>query len=141
VSPDAGALARRAAVLAIVAVALWNPRVPTGRAPVEVMALIDDSLSIDRDAMDVRWTELVRALENAPAQSRLTLWRFATDASIEIDGLELGARPLSTTEGPPRARPLDRTGTDIESALAAAASRVHGGEAVIVLVTDGVATA
>jgi hypothetical protein len=136
--------ATRLAIAALLAVALWNPTLPLGALPIDVILLVDDSLSIDRAQVASSWRDVAEALRALPGEGSLSLLRFAAAPAVEVQSLALagaGATALIESGSPPAARSIDRSHTDLEAALDAALLRVEPGRAArVLLLSDGVET-
>lgn len=137
-------LGARALVLLLLGLAAWNPALPLGRAPLDLVAVMDDSLSVGKDAADAAWLRVAELTRSLPGESRFQVVRFGADPVAEVEGLSVAAALQSgLLEGAelPRSLPLDSTASDLEAALRSALALVRPGHAAaVVLASDGVQT-
>lgn len=121
-------------VFALLLLAALNPSLPWGRAPLDLIILWDDSLSMADRAGAEDWTRISNAARQLPGDSRIHLLRFAGDSVLETtttpDRLPDAA--------PPQRQALDRTTSDLEAALYHALRLITPGrDALFLLVSDG----
>jgi len=112
-----------ALVLLMLSLAIWNPSIPLGPGPVDLMLLLDESDSITPARNDTVWQSFLQQSRRLPAGSRISLMRFADRASLEIPWISIHGpefEKLARSEHPPRHRFLDQGATDIMSALRSA---------------------
>ena len=114
--------------------AILDPDLPFGRSAIDVVVLVDDSASVDRDTVDARWPEIVQLLSGLP-KGRRDILRFANEPVLDhAYSAENHVAPASM----PRTRELDRNGTDIAAALNAGLHRLRPRRmSALVLATDG----
>lgn len=108
-------LAGRLAVLWLLGLAWLDPPLVRQPAPLDLIVLLDDSASMDRDFGLSAWTRLRDDWAVLPAGSRVGLLRFAADSVLELPLTLLAGLPAV----PPRTLPLDRSGSVLETALEA----------------------
>lgn len=104
----------RSVVLGLLVLAWWNPVLPWGQAPRDIIVLWDDSLSMERTSVASAWSRLVEGMPASPAGSRFALLRFATAPVLEVPLTDIKAFPAAL---PPRLYPLDRSASNLEAAL------------------------
>jgi Mg-chelatase subunit ChlD/CheY-like chemotaxis protein len=124
-------IALRGAALAVLAVALVNPRILKSSMGLDVIFSVDLSRSVGREAREkaLEVLEAARGLERA--ETRTGLLVFARGPEWE----SLPRAPAPTSDLNSR---LDRDQTDIETALQAAAAQVgEGRQGKILLISDG----
>jgi Mg-chelatase subunit ChlD len=139
--PSRGGIVARVALAAAALLALRGPALPWGHAPLDVIALVDDSASVDRGAVGAAWRRLAAALRELPGAGRLSVLRFAAEPVVEVDRRPLAQAAAGADDAPPRRLPLDRGRTDLGRALDAALARAATDRATaVVVVTDGVET-
>ena len=131
-------------VIGLLALALWNPSVPRRVDELDLIAVLDDSLSIGDPASRDAWSEVTNAALNLAADSRFGLVRFATEPVIEVEPAlvsEQSVKSILESRTLPRSAAIDRSSTDIELALRRALrlARSHRRTALL-LVTDGYET-
>lgn len=128
----------RLLVLGLLLLALVPPPLPWTRSPAEVIAVVDESLSMPRDFTDRAWRQLRELLAAAPPDSRLRLIRFAATPELETTA---GTSAVTAATRLPREKALDRSATDIAAALQAALRMAPADRpAIMVLVSDTAAT-
>jgi Mg-chelatase subunit ChlD len=131
-------------VLVLLGAALLGAELPLGRAPLDLLVLVDDSLSIDRAGVARAWRRVAGVARELPSESRVSVLRFAADTVVEAEGLPRGGErgaALLAASAPPREQPLDRSESDLEQALGDALARWGARrEAAVVLVSDGAET-
>ena len=136
--------AARVLLLGVLAVCIWNPAWLPERRPVDVIVLLDDSLSVDRSALERAWAALVPELRALPGQSRLSVLRFAAGTSNEAERLTLESVDAAELLGRgrvPRRGSLDSSQSDVGRALGEAFARIEPDRpARVVLVSDGADT-
>jgi len=162
--PRPGSVAR-VALLALLAVALWDPKLPGTPAPVTLLVLRDESASAARTRPAEAGPAVAAAAAALPPGSRVGLVRFAAAPRLEMAplaaadprvqaalagaaspaGVQAAARPASPPTHPPTisaARPgLDTGATDIGAAIREAlALPADGAGRVLLVVSDGWAT-
>jgi uncharacterized protein with von Willebrand factor type A (vWA) domain len=124
--PLSRALYARLGVLGLLLLALFNPTISRNTAIEEFFILLDDSASMG-NGLDTTWPVLAQQLAEAPG-AELHVIRFAAaavdDYSASIDG-QKGREKLLSSPSYPRRLPLDRSATDLETALRAALRRVR----------------
>ena len=134
----------RGLLLALILVALWNPRLPWQAPPLDLMILIDASQSVDAAARAAAWREVAAGARRMPAGSRVAVVRFAGQAVEELKWTKIGsdaAQAVLTAAVPPHDRYVDDTRTDIAAAIAYALHLSEPGRnSRIVLISDGRAT-
>ena len=134
----------RILLLALLLLALWNPRLPWQTAPVDLVVLLDASASVDAEARDRAWRQLAASLRTEPAGSRLALLRFGTRPVAELpwrtwEDADLQAHLAASA--PPARLAVDDTDTDLAAALQAGLRLSQPGrDTRLVLVSDGQAT-
>jgi hypothetical protein len=122
-------------VLALLALAFFNPQWSWRQTPIDVVILLDDSLSMDRnfDAGSV-WRQMAAELAALPPDSRFALVRFAADSVLEIPLTPAAAVPAA----PPKTQSLDRSASRIENALLFGLRLLEPGRTgVLALLSDG----
>lgn len=134
----------RAAVVAVLGVALWDPGLPGLRAPTHVVLLLDESASMPRGQVDAAWRSIAPVVARLSPESRVSVIRFAEDTAREVLAAPVGersTRELLAQPSPPRRLALADQQTDIAGALADAfrlASRQL--PLAVVVASDGRAT-
>ena len=133
-----------AAILLMVALAAWNPILPGGAGAIDMMLVMDESESINRDHNNKLWTSFLGHSQSLPAGSRVGLIRFADRASVEIPWTSIEHSAfvkLSQYEQPPRHSELDRGASDIKSAMETAFHQASiKRRSVILISSDGIDT-
>ncbi|HHH38594.1 MAG TPA: VWA domain-containing protein, partial [Sedimenticola sp.] len=133
-------LAGRLLTLALLLLALWNPRLPGGEQPLSLTLLLDDSASMPRSLSDETWRQVMSELAADHRPTRVDLVRFGGDRVREFTALD-PARDRRWATQPPRLRPLERGESDIGQALRSALVRMESGRPrAILLVSDGLPT-
>ena len=108
-----GILPAYLALFALLLLAAINPSLPWGRAPLDLVILWDDSLSMADRADEQDWARIRTAIRRLPGDNRVHLLRFAGDAVLAST-----TTPGQVPEAlPPPGQALDRTSSDLESAL------------------------
>jgi len=124
--PLSRALYARLGVFGLLLLALFNPTISRNTAIEEFFILLDDSASMG-NGLDTTWPVLAQQLAEAP-DAELHIIRFAAaavdDYSTSIDGQNEREKLLSSPSYP-RRLPLDRSATDLETALRAALRQVR----------------
>ena len=139
----AGTLGRpgRVAAIGLLLLALWNPSLPLGTPPLDLILLLDESASMQRSFIDRSWRETLRLAAGLPPGSRFSLIRFGGRSETEIADLpieRLVDGDLWQRAAPPRTRGVDPNGSNIEQAIRAARMRLAPDRpAAILLVSDG----
>jgi len=130
------------AVFLMLMLAGWNPSVPLGLAPVDLLLLLDDSKSIDSIHNDTVWQSFLQTGSKLPSGSRLSLIRFADRASVEVPWIASGDSGFEKIVGHvhmPRHRLLDRGATSIGPALTSAIQHTASDSRTAVLISsDGI---
>jgi len=127
--------------IGLLALALWNPSVPRHVDELDLIAVLDDSLSMgDSSSLDA-WSQVTSAVLELAAGSRFGLVRFA---AVPVTGLEPTpvseprVRSILESRTPPRSVTVDRSSTDIELALRRALRLASSHrQTALLLVTDG----
>ena len=131
----------RVLLIGLLLVALWSPGIYLRTPAINLMILNDYSLSVDTDTAYQHWQGLSKYLSSLPEDSRIALAHFADNvtpaAAVQyfkpstISGLKKREFYSGTSD-------LNRTGTNIESALTNSTAGLTGStpNAIIVL-TDG----
>ncbi len=134
----------RVAAIGLLLLALWNPSLPLGTPPLDLILLLDESSSMERVFTDRSWQETVRLATHLPEGSRFSLIRFGGTTATEIADRSIEAisdGDLLKRRSPPRTRGIDPNSTHIEQAIRAALMRSTPGRPTsIVLVSDGLET-
>lgn len=126
--------------------ALWNPSIPSGSGPVDLLLLLDESDSIDPAHNNRVWQSFVQQSESLPPGSQISLIRFADRAKVEIPwrSMESLSEEMSLPESgyhesPPRHRFIDTGATDIGSALISAISYTSPDRSTAIIISsDGI---
>jgi Mg-chelatase subunit ChlD len=130
-----------AATLLLLLLALWNPSLPLGPSPVDLLLLLDESNSIDPSHNDAVWQSFLQQGGSLPAGSRISLMRFSDRASVEVPWTSVrdaGFTRLSRNVHPPRHRVLDPSATAIGPALRTAMQQIDPDRhSAIILSSDG----
>ena len=130
-----------AVILLLLALAAWNPTLPDARSPVDLMLVMDESASIDRNHNDRLWTSFLRHGKSLPAGSRVSLIRFADRAGLEVPWTAIehaDFAKLSQHQQPPRQHYLDRGASDIRSAVSLALQQASPDRhSLIIISSDG----
>lgn len=133
-----------AAILLMVALAAWNPILPGGAGAIDMMLVMDESESINRDHNNSVWASFLRHSKSLPAGSRVGLIRFADRANVEIPWTAIEQTDfvkLSQYERPPRHSYLDQGASDIKSAIETAIHQASiNRRSVILISSDGIDT-
>jgi len=133
-----------AAILSLVALATWNPRLPVADSAIDLMLLMDESASVSRDHNDQLWASFLQRARTLPPGSRVSLLRFADRASVEIPWTAIEDADFvkpGQLQQLPRRNYLDSGASDIGSAMAAALRQVSTNRrSAIVISSDGVDT-
>jgi len=128
-------------ILLLLALAAWNPTLPGASSPVDLMLVMDESASIDRNHNDRLWTSFLRHGKSLPAGSRVSLIRFADRAGLEIPWTAIehaDFAKLSQHQQPPRQHYLDRGASDIRSAVNVALQQASPDRhSLIIISSDG----
>ena len=131
-----------AAIALMLLLAGWNPSVPLGKAPVDLLLLLDESNSTNPQQNDAVWRSVLTQADKLPPESRLSLMRFADRARVEIPWTAIrdaDFEKLVRGDHTPRHRILDQGATSIGPALKSAIQQTSGERRTIVLVSsDGV---
>jgi Ca-activated chloride channel family protein len=118
--------------------ALSPPRLPWSRVDLDLIVLVDESLSVPRGFIDSAWQEVLRLIDDAPANTHLRLIRFAASPVVETTYLDTAS---FVTEKLPRSTALDGTATNLASALLQALYLLPPDRStVLLLLSDGIAT-
>jgi len=111
------------AILLMILLAIWNPLIPTGSGPVDLLLLLDESDSIKTQHNNTVWHSFLQQSESLPAGSRISLMRFADRSAIEIPWTkvnEAGFFQLKKSQAMPRHRYLDSGASSLTSAVESA---------------------
>ncbi len=128
----------RGIVLGLLLLAGWNPPLPWGATPGDVIVLLDDSRSMERTAAAETWSRLAGDLARLPAGSRFALVRFAATPVLAIPLTGTAHFPVTLA---PRVQALDRSASNLEAALAFGMRLADPRRAtVLVLFSDGAET-
>lgn len=131
-------------LLVLLALALWNPRLPWQAAPIDLVVLVDASASVDAEARDRAWRRLATGLRALPSDSRMTLLRFGAAPVEELPRQPLDApfaRGILAEPAPPARLAVQDTDSDLAAALEAGLRRAEPGrDTRLVLLGDGLAT-
>jgi hypothetical protein len=131
-----------AAIFLMLMLAVWNPSLPLGPAPVDLLLLLDDSESIDSKHNDAVWQTFLQYSSALPSGSRMSLIRFADRARVEVPWIasgDAGFEKIVRNERIPRHRLLDRGATSIGPALIAAIQHTAPDRRTAVLISsDGI---
>jgi Mg-chelatase subunit ChlD len=134
----------RSLLMALIFVALWNPRLPWQAPPIDLMVLVDASQSVDPMARDAAWRSVASSIRRLPSDSRVAIVRFGAEPVEELNWTDIGsttAHSVLVAATPPQSRFLDDTHTNIASAVEQALRLSEPGRVTrIVLVSDGRAT-
>jgi len=135
-----GSTAARVGVLALVAAALWNPTLPWGGRPLDLIVVLDDSRSTGGSG----WDEAASAARSLPTDSRLGLIRYGANAAVEFRPTPIDdptIRAALAESRPPRRLPVDGSFTNSETALMTALRLASPSRSTAILVvSDGVDT-
>ena len=107
-------------ILLLLALAAWNPTLPGASGAIDLMLVLDESASIDRNHNDGVWRSFLRHGKSLPAGSRVSLIRFADRVGLEIPWVAIehaDFAELSRLQLPPRQVYLDRDASHIRSAM------------------------
>ena len=130
-------VAGRLAVAGLLVGAVWDPRLPWGQAPLDLVLAVDDSISMPAGFADQAWARVAEVSGHLPTGSRLGLVRFAAQALVErapapLDPNEATRRPAA---GAP---PTAATGSNLEAGLEAALRLLAPGRrGAVVVASDG----
>ena len=134
----------RILVLLLLLAALWNPRLPLGRATMDLILVLDESSSMDPAFIDHHWRNLLEFASALPPGSRFSFIRFGGRSATEIRNFpveKLHEAPFAQRETPPRRRDIERNQTDLEQALRSALLELEPGRnSTILLLSDGIQT-
>ncbi len=131
----------RPLTLFLLLLALWDPPLPWGTPPLDLILLLDDSASMPRAQSDQAWHDISHQALTLPSGSRFRLIRFAGDSHDEGGWLSLEALQelrRHSPDAPPRSQRLQQGQTDLEQALRHALVSVSPQRlTLILLATDG----
>lgn len=134
----------RILLLVLLALALWNPRLPWQAAPIDLVVLVDASASVDAEARDRAWRQLAASLRALPADSRMTLLRFGAAPVEELPWQSLDSsfvHSILAAAAPPARLAVQDTDSDLAAALDAGLRQAEPGhDTRLVLLSDGLAT-
>jgi uncharacterized protein YegL len=131
-----------AAIVLMLLLAIWNPPVPLGSEPVDLLLLLDESNSTDPLENDAIWRSILRQADQLPPDSRLSLIRFADRARVEVPWTAIrdaSFEALVHNDDTPRHRLLDQGATSIGPALMSAIRHTSAERRTAVLISsDGI---
>jgi len=134
----------RSLLLILLFTALWNPRMPWQAPPVDLVVLVDASLSMAPAARNSAWRDVADHARRLPKGSRVAIVRFAATAIDELRWTDVdsaAAHDVLSAATPPHVQFIDDTHTDIAAATRHALSLAEPGRnARLVLISDGRAT-
>lgn len=106
----------RIGILALLGLALWNPALPWGTPPLDLLVLVDDSQSMALGVVDEAWRQLVEEANVPTRETRVAVVRFGASPVLELPPTAWDEASLDPLK-PPRRHPIDPTRTDVQAAL------------------------
>lgn len=135
-----GATAARVGILALIAVALWNPALPMGGRLLDLIVVLDESRSMAGRG----WAEVRTAAQALSGDSRIGLVRYGSTAAIEFRPTPIEyptVQAALANPHPPRRSLVDGSFTDTESAIRTALHLASPSRpTVLLVVSDGTDT-
>ncbi len=131
----------RFVVILLLLIAWWDPLLPVGKAAIDFIVILDDSISMERKIKKPMWEQVGQFVGRQANGSRLAVIRYANDAVLELPPSDIESETVHSiikASEPPHEKPLDRTASNPEEALRLAARLVDAErQSVILLVNDG----
>ncbi|MCK9607049.1 MAG: VWA domain-containing protein [Methylomonas sp.] len=130
-------LVLRITIMLLLAAAVWNPRIPWGEGPVDLLLLVDDSYSMNGKLGSTVWPQVRDLVRNLPKHSRVALIRYGKQPVLELPPTDIDEPQLVAlldSELPLRQVTLDRSASNLEQAMVFAARLIAPKRATTLLI-------
>jgi len=135
----------RLLALTLLLATLWNPAAHWGQAAINLVLLLDDSSSMERNFTHQIWQQVTTQAEQLPEGSYFSLIRFADRTAKEIKPVDIDHANLQETlkrSQPPRTQRIGQNQSNIAQALQETLLKLTPTQPTyIILATDGKETA
>jgi hypothetical protein len=111
-----------AAIFALLLLSWFNPKLPLSPRSLDLMLLLDESSSINRNYNQQVWKNFITLSRTLPAGSRISLLRFADKPTLELPWAEVGSEKFKQLDqqSVTRHRAIIATSSNIADAITSA---------------------